>query len=224
MSSNGNSGSSGGNGKGRDLDYQQSGGKKGSTFQTYKDGKAVGVDYALKNKIENQKEQKFIESGAKKIDKTKLIGSLGIFKEPFKKGSISTRTYFSEKVLSSSKAKKNIGYTKSEFRNLSLAEQNRVYAGYLEGRMSGGTDAYGNVKTGWSKDSSNNWQETGGNNTPQRKTEAQIEAESESEIKKDDVAISEDEYKKRRGLVGSRSMFSRSGGRGFFDSTGSAIM
>ena len=83
MGGNSNSGSNGGGESTYDR-KQRLGRKKGSTFQTYKDGKAVGVDYALKNKIENQKEQKFIESGAKKIADTKLIGSLGIFKEPFK--------------------------------------------------------------------------------------------------------------------------------------------
>ena len=197
---------------------QQAGRKKGSTFQTYKDGKAVGVDYALKNKIEDQKEQKFIKSGADKIDNLKYMGYLGIFKEGFKKGSISTRTWFSEKVLASDKSKKNIGYTKSEFRNLSLAEQNKVYESYLEGRMSGGTDAYGNVKTGWSKDSSGSWKEIRDSNTPQRRTEAQIEKESESALKEEEeVKISEEEYKKRRGLKGSRSMFGYAGGRGYFD-------
>ena len=82
--------------------------------------------------------------------------------------------------------------------------------------MSGRTDAYGNPNPGYNKG--------GGDGNQTRKTEVQIESESETETKKADVAISEDEYKKRRGLIGSRSMFSRSGGRGFFDSTGSAIV
>jgi len=198
---------------------QQAGVKKGSTFKTYRDGKYIGTDTDLKNKIEDQKEEKFIKSGAEEIENMKVMGSLGIFKEGFKKGSIHTRTYFSEKVLGSSKAKKNIGYTKAEFRNLSLAEQNKVYESYLQGRMQGGTDAYGNVKAGWSKDPTGNWVERGGgSNTPVRMTEEQITQIDKSELEKEEeVKISEDEYKKRRGLKGSRSMFGNAGGRGYFD-------
>ena len=48
---------SGGGGKGRDLDYQMSGGKKGSTFETYRGGKNIGVDNTLAAKYGN-KEQK----------------------------------------------------------------------------------------------------------------------------------------------------------------------
>ena len=37
--------------KGRDLDYQMSGGKKGSTFETYRGGKNIGVDNTLAAKF-----------------------------------------------------------------------------------------------------------------------------------------------------------------------------
>ena len=46
----------------------------------------------------------------------------------------------------------------------------------------------------------------------------QIEKENkEAEDGEGEVKISEEEYKKRRGLKGSRSMFGYAGGRGYFD-------
>ena len=227
MSNDGNKGNSG-DGQSTYDRKQQAGVKKGSTFQTYRDGKAVGVDTDLKNKIENQKLEKFYDAG--KVEEIKT-GSLAVniignaLLDPLNKGSVKTREYFADKVLGSSKAKKNIGYTQAEFKNLSSAKQNEVYGNYLDNRMSGKTDAYGNTHPNYTKEKDGTFRKTGGGDNQTRKTEAQILQENtEAETKKDDVAISEDEYKKRRGLIGSRSMFSRSGGRGFFDSTGSAII
>jgi hypothetical protein len=193
---------------------QQAGVKKGSTYMTYKDGKAVGVDYAVKKSVEDYKEEQFKNSG--KIDKVKtpfmifnVIGNALI--DPLNKGSVKTRTMFTEKVLTSKRAKKNIGYTSAEFKALSVDEQNKVYAGYLEGRLSNKTDAYGNPNPGYNK---------GGDGQNQvRKTEKQIETESEEETKKDEKTEEEKEedYKKVKGLKGARSMFGNAGGRGYFD-------
>jgi hypothetical protein len=139
------------------------------------------------------------------------------------------RTYFSDKVLGSSKAKKNIGYTKTEFNQLSISEQNRVYGEYMENRMSGKTDAYGNPTGGWrqenikhkNKDGTYTTKTTwvGGNdNNVTRKTAEQIAKENQTATNTEtDVTITEEEYKKRRGLKGSRSMFGNAGGRGYFD-------
>jgi hypothetical protein len=193
---------------------QQAGVKKGSTYMTYKDGKAVGVDYGVKKSVEDYKEEQFKNSG--KIDKVKtpfmifnVIGNALI--DPLNKGSVKTRTMFTEKVLTSKRAKKNIGYTSAEFKALSVDEQNKVYAGYLEGRLSNKTDAYGNPNPGYNK---------GGDGQNQvRKTEKQIETESEEETKKDEKTEEEKEedYKKVKGLKGARSMFGNAGGRGYFD-------
>jgi len=227
MGGNSNSGSSSGGESTYDR-KQQAGVKKGSTFQTYKGGKAVGVDYALKDKIESQKLEKFHNAG--KVDEIKTpITAINIIGNATlgwtNAGSVKTREYFTNKVLESKKSKTNIGYTKSEFKNLSSAEQEKVYDSYMSNRMSGKTDAYGNTHPNYTKEKDGTFRKTGGGDNQTRKTEAQILQENtEAETKKDDVAISEDEYKKRRGLIGSRSMFSRSGGRGFFDSTGSAII
>ena len=193
---------------------QQAGVKKGSTYETFRDGKSQGIDYGVKKSVENYKSEQFKNSG--KVDKIEtpfMVLNLGLNagKDLLNKGSVKTRTFFSDKVLTSKKAKKNIGYTQAEFRALSLDKQNEVYAGYIEGRLSNKTDAYGNDNPGYNK---------GGDGQNQvRKTEKQIETESEEETKKDEKTEEEKEedYKKVKGLKGARSMFGNAGGRGYFD-------
>lgn len=193
---------------------QQAGVKKGSTYMTYKDGKAVGVDYGVKESVENYKSEQFKNSGKKdKIETPFMVLNFvgNALLDPLNKGSVKTRTFFSDKVLTSKRAKKNIGYTQAEFRALSVSKQNEIYAGYIEGRLSNKTDAYGNENPGYNQ---------GGDGQNQvRKTEKQIETESEEETKKDERTEEEkeDEYKKVKGLKGSRSMFGNAGGRGYFD-------
>jgi hypothetical protein len=173
-----------------------------------------GTTYSDK-KIKDVKKKAFIESGANKIDRT--TGgppALQVMKGPFQAGSIKTRTFFDEKVLASSKAKKNIGYTQAEFRKLSLTEQNKVYSNYMEKRLSGKTDAYGNQTfTGGD----------GGGQT-QTKTQAQVEAENvaaqkAAQAEADQAAAEQaDAYKKKRlSITSSRSLFAKSGGSGFFN-------
>lgn len=163
-------------------------------------------------KIKDVKKKAFIESGADKIDRMGGPPSLQVMKGPFQAGSIKTRTFFDEKVLASSKAKKNIGYTKTEFEALSLTEQNKVYDKYMQSRLSGQTDAYGNrLMTGD--------EDRGG----QKRTEAQLEAENvaaqkAAQAEADQAAAEQaDAYKKKRlSITSSRSLFARPGGRGFF--------
>ena len=94
----------------------------------------------------------FINQGAINT-KNKLKGPLLSITSPlFEIGSIKTRTYFLDKVLTSKKAKKNIGYTQEEFKNLSSTKQEEVYKGYLDKRTSGETDAFGNVNPNYGKD------------------------------------------------------------------------
>ena len=205
-------------GGGRDLEYQQSGGKKGSTFQTYRDGKAIGVDTELKKKIEDQKEETFKNYHKPPRPEGFINNRLNAFEQSsFAKwtGKVN-RTYFSDKVLEGKNVKRNIGYTKAEFRNLSLEEQNKVYGEYMSNRMSGATDAYGNVKIGWTKDATGTFRETDNSNR-QTFTVEEIAQQNQAEETEAEVKITEDEYKKRRGLIGSRSMFGKAGGRGYFD-------
>ena len=56
--------------------------------------------------------------------------------------------FFTNKVLGSDKAKKNIGYTKEEFAALSPVKQDEVAKNFRTRRNAGLTDAYGNVKIG----------------------------------------------------------------------------
>ena len=94
----------------------------------------------------------FINQGATNIKNTLKGPVLSIASPFFEKGSIKTRTYFLEDVLTSKKAKKNIGYTQDEFKKLSTTKQEEVYKGYLDKRMSGQTDAFGNVNPNYGKD------------------------------------------------------------------------
>ena len=78
----------------------------------------------------------------------------------------------------------------------------------VKGRLSGETDAMGNVNPNFGRN---------GNNSV--KTEKQVDQESEEEMKNETTTTPEDEeaYKKRKGLKGSRSLFSTGGQRGFFN-------
>ena len=142
--------------------------------------------------------------------------------------------FFTDKVLTSSKAKKNIGYTQSEFAALTATEQNKVYSNYMSNRMSGNVDAYGNLMPGVRIENIAHKKADGtmttrqvimrDNSNGQTKTEAQIEAENVAAQKakqaEADQAAAEqaDAYKKKRlSITSSRSLFARPGGRGFFD-------
>ena len=182
--------------------------------------KEKGITTYADTKIQDRKDKSFIESGANKIDRgikgppsVQIVGK--VLSGPLQAGSIKTREFFMGKVLESSKAKKNIGYTKTEFQKLSLTKQNEVYGKYLSGRMDNKTDAYGNQIRSTGGD--------GGGQT-QQKTTAQIEAENVAAQKaaqaEADQASAEqaDAYKKKRlSITSSRSLFAKSGGRGFFN-------
>lgn len=183
---------------------------------------ATGGTTYSDTKIKDRKKKDFIESGADKIDRGSIKGPPSVqvigrvLSGPLQAGSIKTRTFFDEKVLASSKAKKNIGYTQAEFRKLSLTEQNKVYSNYMEKRLSGKTDAYGNQTFAGG--------DGGGQRQTQTKTQAQIEAENVAAQKaaqaEADQASAEqaDAYKKKRlSITSSRSLFAKSGGRGFFN-------
>jgi hypothetical protein len=108
-------------------------GKRKKTYGTAQDAKNVlkqGVVTSFQNK------PYFTKQGGPLILKPA---------EPlFDAGSKKTRTFFTDKVLASDKAKKNIGYTKDEFLKLSTKKREKVYKGYLDKRLTNKTDAYGN--------------------------------------------------------------------------------
>ena len=203
------------------------GGNKGSNNDTYQTSREIGLttqnikDQKARDKaIKEAKAQAFQDQRAYNVRRATGKGPpsvrviTNILNKPLQKGAQYTGKFFTEKVLTSSKAKKNIGYTKEEFDKLSVEKQNEVYSGYMESRMAGKTDAYGNqVPTGGD----------GGGQT-QTKTQAQIEAENvaiqkAAQAEKDQAAAEQaDAYKKKRlAITSSRSLFARAGGRGFFN-------
>ena len=185
-----------------------------------------------KNRRKNEETFKNYEKPPAKKSAFMLFNALNwVSQSEFaKKQNKGMRTYFSDNVLNSKNAKKNIGYTQSEFMSLSLSEQNEVYGSYIDDRMSGRTDAYGNPIGGNRKETIKHKNKDGtyttksvwmgGNDNNERFTEAQIiqqNVEAEKQETETEVKITEEEYKKRRGLKGSRSMFGNAGGRGYFD-------
>ena len=165
------------------------------------------VTQNIKTRKEREvKEKEFIKSG--KVDTPFL--TLKPLENALKKGSIKTRTFFTNSVLSKKGVTyKGTKYSKTEFQDLSVDKQNEIYGGYMEDRLSGKTDAYGNVNVNFGKD----------NDPPKRMTEKEIETESQTETEKDTRTDDEKEedYKKVKGLKGSRSLFGNAGGRGYFD-------
>ncbi len=228
MSSDGNGGGDQG-AQGSDAGWENTVDKKGKTIIKRDD--EVQADIAKRNK-KREEEKEFVTMG--KTERSPfMVLNLGL--DAFNKGSVHTRQMFKDKVLS----KKGVTYdgtkySKTEFEDLDLEKQNEIYEDFLENRMTGKTDAYGNPIQGWRRENIKHTDKHGNVTTkvvwqggpdendpaPTRLTEQQIEAESAAEMKKsekEEAAITEEEYKKRRGLKGSRSMFGHAGGRGYFD-------
>ena len=78
-----------------------------------------------------------IKKKAKKIP----TPTMAILSTPLQAGSKVTRDFYVDKVLGSKNFK---GQSKTEFLSMSAADQEKQYKSYLDSRMSGQTDAYGN--------------------------------------------------------------------------------
>ena len=74
------------------------------------------------------------------------------FEPLFDAGAKKTRQFFTDKVLTSERGQKNIGYTQAEFSRLNRAEQEKVYKDYRTSRQAGHTDAYGNLNPNYSRE------------------------------------------------------------------------
>ena len=149
------------------------------------------------NSYMDSKNEKFSEG------KKHNLSIFGIKLDPlnklFDKGSKSTRAYYTDRVLK--------GTAKEKFSMLSNKDKEKQYKGYLDRRLSGETDAMGNVNINYGRD---------GNDSV--KTVKQVEEESKKEMETPKTTEEEEAaYKKRKGLVGSRSLFSTGGQRGFFN-------
>jgi hypothetical protein len=135
------------------------------------------------------KRNEFRVSGARDIDNLKLPGATNLLKGPLKAGSKITRDFFTNKVLTSKRGYK--GLNKRQFESLSIAEQNKIYSGYMDDRLSNKTDAYGNTLS------------SGGNdNTPRVEVkniggrEVQVEAPTETEMS--EAQTESEEYDARK--------------------------
>jgi hypothetical protein len=211
-------------------------GPAGMTGTTTVAGKTV-KQYGTKQDAEKANLQNFQQSRINKVKDTKVIGSVGALKGAFAYGAGVTSKFFTDKVLTSGKAKKNIGYTQSEFASLTKSQQDKVYSDYMSKRMAGQTDAYGNLQAGYRQENIAHRKadgtmttktvimggnDKGGQSTT--KTAQQIEAENvaiqkAAQAEKDQAAAEQaDAYKKKRlSITSSRSLFARPGGRGFFN-------
>ena len=99
----------------------------------------------------------FENQGATNIKNSKFkTPATMILSKPLQAGSKITRNFFTDKVLTSERGIKNIGYTKDEFSKLNRTKQEEVYKGYMSDRQSNTTDAYGNRIS----------QSSGGNDNP----------------------------------------------------------
>ena len=82
----------------------------------------------------------FRNQGATNIKNTPMVGAGAILKPAFQAGSRITRDYFTGEVLGKGAYK---GTTKQDFERMSRTAQESMYKGYITGRSSGKTDAYG---------------------------------------------------------------------------------
>tara|TARA_B100000902_G_scaffold209421_1_gene199316 strand:+ start:667 stop:1395 length:729 start_codon:yes stop_codon:yes gene_type:complete len=147
---------------------------------------------------------------------------------------LKNRTFFTDSVLSKKGVYDgNTKLSKSEFQSLSLEKQNEIYGNFMEDRMSGKTDAYGNPIGGNRRETIKHKNKDGtyttksvwmggndnDNNQQVRLTNEQITKQTEEAEEKDTRTEEEKEedYKKVKGLKGSRSLFGNAGGRGYFD-------
>lgn len=220
------SGDPGGN-KGPDT------GPAGMTGTVTKQGKTYKT-YGTKKDAEQANLQNFQQSRINKVKETKIIGAAAITKPFFEYGAGASAKFFTDKVLTSNKAKKNIGYTQSEFAGLTKSQQDKVYSDYMSKRMAGQTDAYGNLQAGYRQETIKvkkadgtfttktvimGGKDEGGKSKTQQQIEAEnVAAQKTAQAEADQAAAEQaDDYKKKRlSITSSRSLFARPGGRGFF--------
>ena len=77
---------------------------------------------------------------ATNIKNTPMVGAGAILKPAFQAGSKVTRDYFTSEVLGKGAYK---GTSRQDFERMSRTAQESMYKGYITGRSSGKTDAYG---------------------------------------------------------------------------------
>jgi hypothetical protein len=116
--------------------------KTDGTYGTKKDAEQTRLENFQQGTINRTKD--FIKKSP--FTPVKLLSPLAVY------GADVNSKFFTDKVLTSSKAKKNIGYTQSEFAALTEDQQNKTFSKYMSGRQSGQLDAYGNLMPGYRKE------------------------------------------------------------------------
>lgn len=199
-------------------------GKTVKQYGTKKDAEQTRLENFQQGTINRTKD--FIKESP--VIGVKLLSPIAVY------GADVNSKFFTDKVLTSSKAKKNIGYTQSQFAALTADQQNKVFSKYMSERQTGVRDAYGNLMPGVRIENIAHKKADGtmttrqvimrDNSNGQQKTESQIEAENvaaqkAAQAEADQAAAEQaDAYKKKRlSITSSRSLFGKPGGRGFFD-------
>ena len=94
----------------------------------------------------------FSKQGAANIENLTIPSLLGTVLKPlFKVGSEKTRDYFTDKVLNQKRGfttKSGRTIRSADWKTMTHTEREGIFKSYMEGRMSGRTDAYGNVYMG----------------------------------------------------------------------------
>jgi hypothetical protein len=118
-------------------------------------GRKTDGTYGTKKDAEQTRLENFQQGAINRTKKTvakapvlaaKILSPIAVY------GADVNSKFFTDKVLTSSKAKKNIGYTQSEFAALTEDQQNKAFSKYMSGRQSGQLDAYGNLMPGYRKE------------------------------------------------------------------------
>jgi len=113
-------------------------GKTVKQYGTKKDAEQTRLENFQQGTINRTKD--FIKESP--VMGVKLLSPIAVY------GADVNSKFFTDKVLTSSKAKKNIGYTQSEFAALDADQQNKVFSKYMSERQTGVRDAYGNLMPG----------------------------------------------------------------------------
>jgi hypothetical protein len=145
-------------------------------------GKKTDGTYGTKKDAEQTRLENFQQGTINKTKETvakapvlaaKILSPIAVY------GADVNSKFFTDKVLTSSKAKKNIGYTQSEFAALTADQQNKVFSKYMSGRQSGQLDAYGNLTPG---DGGNDGNNTIAQVTKTAPTEAEVSQATTAEV------------------------------------------
>jgi len=137
MSGNGASGGGGGNRESQSVNQYSQAARQREEKARQRELAAVKGGRSV---VEKER-QEFKEQGATNIENIKTPPSVSILKAPLKAGSRVTRDYFKTEVLGKGAYK---GTDVTSFEAMSRPAQESLYSGYISGRTSGKTDAYGN--------------------------------------------------------------------------------